>query len=200
MDYRRRDEIESLFADGFDDVTSELLEVDSIIRPLTGGPAVELSAVAVVLVTVASAAAAWVLSHRYRNDSRPPAFRFALAIAIVGGFLSWTVITDISDAHRLVEDYCSFGAVSERQLQSCQTHVSANHIRAIDTPASICTESEISCPLRSCGRRYFTSVACPVCSGCGCCGNESPPITPRWLTISIWPESRRSTRSTWTKG
>ena len=28
------------------------------------------------------------------------------------------------------------GAVSQRQLKTCQTHVSANHVRSIDTPAS----------------------------------------------------------------
>jgi hypothetical protein len=109
---------------------------DWIIEPVAGSPAAVWFALAIVLVTAADAAAAWVLSRRYRFDRRPPAFRFTLAVAIVGGVLSWMVIGDISSANQLVEDYCSYGAVSERQLETCQTHVSANHIRSIDTPAS----------------------------------------------------------------
>ena len=108
---------------------------DSIIRPLAGGPAAVWFAVAIVLVTAASAVVAWVLSRRYRSD-RPPAFRFTMTVAILGGVMSWLVISDISAANQLVEDYCSYGSVSERQLATCKTHVSANHIRAIDTPAS----------------------------------------------------------------
>jgi hypothetical protein len=109
---------------------------DSIIEPLSGGPAAVWFAVAIVLVTVAAAGVAWVLSRRFRSDRRPPAFRLTLTIAIVGGVLSWMVISDISSANQLAEDYCSYGAVTERQLATCQTHVSANHIRSIDTPAS----------------------------------------------------------------
>ena len=109
---------------------------DAIIEPLAGGSAGELVAVAFVVVTVAAGTWAWVLAERYRHDSRPPAFRFSLATAIVGGFLSWMVITDVGHAHRLVEDYCSFGSMSERQLETCKTHVTANHVQSIHTPAA----------------------------------------------------------------
>ena len=109
---------------------------DAIVEPLAGGPAGEAAAVVIVLVTLAAAAAAWVLAQRYRYDSRPPAFRFALAAAIVCGFFSYSVIVELGYADRLVEEYCSYGAVSQRQLDTCQTHVSANHVREIDTPAS----------------------------------------------------------------
>jgi hypothetical protein len=46
------------------------------------------------------------------------------------------VIVELGDADRLVEEYCSYGAVSQRQLETCQTHISANRVRSIDTPAS----------------------------------------------------------------
>ncbi|MGH2947919.1 MAG: hypothetical protein ACRDPC_16995 [Solirubrobacteraceae bacterium] len=46
------------------------------------------------------------------------------------------MIVELGAADQLVEDYCSFGAVSERQQETCQTHVTANHIRSIDTPAA----------------------------------------------------------------
>lgn len=76
------------------------------------------------------------LSRRYRYDSRPPAFKFALATAILCGLLSYMLITELSSSRQLVEEYCSYGAVSERQLATCQTHVTANRVRSLDTPAA----------------------------------------------------------------
>jgi hypothetical protein len=109
---------------------------DAIVEPLAGGSAGEVFVVALVALTAAGAASAWVLSRHYRFDRRPPAFRFALASAVILGVVSYLAIVELSNDHRLVEDYCSFGSVSERQLETCRTHVTANRVRSIDTPAA----------------------------------------------------------------
>jgi hypothetical protein len=109
---------------------------DAIIEPLAGGAAVDPVIAALVLLTAAAAGAAWVLAQRYRYDSRPPVFRVALTIAILGGVFTFLVVSDRQSAHRVVYDYCAYGSVSQRQLGTCQSHVTANYVRSIGTVAA----------------------------------------------------------------
>lgn len=108
----------------------------AVIEPLAGGGAADLVIVALVLLTAVAAGAAWILAQRYRYDSRPPAFRFGLTIAIVGGVFTFFVVSDRQSAHQVVYDYCAYGSVSRRQLDTCQRHVTANYVRSIDTVAA----------------------------------------------------------------
>ncbi|HYV16259.1 MAG TPA: hypothetical protein VE972_09565 [Conexibacter sp.] len=109
---------------------------DSIVQPLGGGSAGVLIAVLAVLCTISAGTAAWVLSRRYRYGQRPPAFRLCIAAATVLGLFSYLMITELQYSDRMVGDYCAYGSVSEAQLASCKSHVTANDVRSRDTPAA----------------------------------------------------------------
>lgn len=109
---------------------------DAVVRPLAGGETGVDIAVLAVLCTTAAAGTGWVLSRRYQAGSRPPAFRLCVAATIVLGLFAYSVITELQYSHRLVSDYCAYGAVSDTQLASCKSHVTANDVRARDTSAA----------------------------------------------------------------
>ena len=109
---------------------------DAIVRPLGGGGAAVAAAAFAIVATLVTAAAAGMLAKRYRTGGRPPAFAFFVAVTIVLGFFSYSLVTEKESADRLVYDYCAFGSSSRRQLDSCQSHVTANEVRAEHTAAA----------------------------------------------------------------
>jgi hypothetical protein len=107
-----------------------------VVQPLAGGRTVAAVTVLAVTATAATAGWAWVLFSRYPSRARPPSASFAVAAAIMLGFFSYSMVTERRSADRLVNDYCSYGAVSVAQLAGCKSHVTANQVRDRDTPAS----------------------------------------------------------------
>jgi hypothetical protein len=90
----------------------------------------------VVLLTAGCVGVAWVLTRRYPHRGRPPAFRFWITAAFVFGIASYLMIMELQSSDRLVSDYCSYGAVSQAQLDGCKSHVTANEVRGRNTPAA----------------------------------------------------------------
>ncbi len=46
---------------------------------------------------------------------------------------------------RLVDDYCSYGAVSDAQFEGCKSHVTADEVRSRRTPAAVFAIEEGAC-------------------------------------------------------
>ncbi len=46
---------------------------------------------------------------------------------------------------RLVDEYCAYGAVSDAQLEGCKSHVTADEVRELRTPAAVFAIEEGAC-------------------------------------------------------
>jgi hypothetical protein len=64
------------------------------------------------------------------------------AVVAAAGVLWWIALSGINDPS--VTRYCAYGAVSEAQLDGCNSHVTADQINALDTNAARYAKATLS--------------------------------------------------------
>lgn len=117
----------------------------TVVDPIGDGSVGLLVAMATTVGAVVAGGYAWLTSDvETRGGGRRPLFTAAITIAIVLGMLSYSLFLEARSASRLVSDYCMYGAISEAQLHECKRHVTASHVKDLDTPAAEFAEGDSS--------------------------------------------------------
>ncbi len=115
----------------FGGMVALIIANDSVMGPI----AESRSAFIVIVVGAILTAAAAGLAAKATIE--PPAARYAVIVfAVCCGVFTYSTLTGWESAKELVSDYCSYGAVSEAQLDGCKSRVVAADIVDRDTPAA----------------------------------------------------------------
>ncbi len=107
-----------------------------VIDPIAGGSVAEPVVALLIFLTLCAGVTVWLLGERYKRDERPPLHRLMMALTVLGIAVSYFTLTGIQHAHRLVADYCSYGSVSQAQLDGCESHVTGNEVESRATRAA----------------------------------------------------------------
>jgi hypothetical protein len=115
-----------------------ILGADNIWKPLGDSDAAIGAEVGFAAVTAGIGYGAWLIFDRTNADAKDLR-RLAggmVVAAITLGFGVFLIDDERRSADRIVSDYCSYGAVSEAQLEGCKSHVSYRYVESSNTPAA----------------------------------------------------------------